>query len=252
MTALRATLFATVTFVFVLLPGCGGEGEVRVAAASSLATVLPKLQGPMEAACGVKVSVVYGSSGQLRAQIEAGAPFALFLSADGENPEALERGGRVAEGGLAVFAYGRLAIVTREGLPPVTTIQGIIGGNVRRYAIANPELAPYGRAADEAIDRSVSQNLIVQRVVAENVRQALEYVRSGDVDVALTAEGLVMGSTDLAWSPVDPALHAPIVHSAAIVAGTRDEEAARCFLRQLLGSDAQAVLAANGYGAVAR
>ncbi len=229
-------------------PDEGTTPRVNVAAASDLRGALEELRPALEGACQTAVTVTYGSSGQLSQQIAAGAPFALFLSADRQYPEQLAAKGRVAPGGLALYGRGRLALVVRDGLPVPGSPGALVDGPYRSIAIANPQHAPYGRAARQALERSGTLAAVETRlVIAENVRQALDYVETGNADAGLVALALIPPGARQAVHLVDAALHEPIEQAGAVIAGSGAERTARCLLQYLLDAPGQAVLQRYGF-----
>ncbi len=239
----------------LLLSGCGSAtaGErVTVAAASDLAGALEALAPLVERECGAQMDVVLGSSGQLRDQVRAGAPYDLYLSADRSYPYDLEASGDIQVGSVHDYAVGHLALPWRDGLAPLMSIQDLARPDVQRIAIANPDHAPYGRAAREALESAgLWESLSPRLVVAENVRQAAEYVRSGDADAGLVALSTLTLGRALRHAVVDPALHALIVQAGGVVASAEHGAAAECVLRLLQHDDnARSVLRASGFETV--
>jgi molybdate transport system substrate-binding protein len=249
--ALRA--LAGIAFGF-MAAGCGGgdaPGALTLAAASDLAGVIEALTPEIERACDTRVVATFGSSGQLRDQVRAGAPYDLYLSADRAYPRDLEAAGALEAGSVVDYATGRLALVTRSGLLPVEAVGALGRADLRWIAMANPAHAPYGRAAREALEGAGAWSAVESRIVmAENVRQAVEYVRSGDADAGLVALALVVG-TDATFRLVPADLHAPIVQSGGVVAGARSARAARCALALLAGDGGRDVLTRFGFEPVA-
>jgi len=240
-------LSAVVLFAAVAAcAGSDGPARLDVAAASDLSLVFPSLEQAVERQCAVEIVVTYGSSGQLAAQIEAGAPFHLFLSANAQYVERLVERGLVEPGDAEPYAVGRLAIVTRSGLPPVRTLAELASrADVARVAIANPEHAPYGAAAVEALAAAgVLEALQGRLVYGENVRQALEYVERGEADAGLVAASLLGPGSTAPLVPSD--LHMPIVQVGAALRRERREEA-RCVLDAIRTEEVQRFLRRYGF-----
>ncbi len=180
----------------------------------------------------------YGSSGLLFAQIAQGRPFDVFLSADAARPQAL------VERGLATspqrYAVGRLALLVNHGAPgPEWATSG------KRIAVANPEAAPYGRAAVQAL---ASLRLEPRRVVAMNVAQAFHFVASGAVDGAFVAFAQVLAENIAAeryW--LVPEIHHEAIEQVAVVVRGGDEAGARAFLAFLADENARERIRAAGY-----
>jgi molybdate transport system substrate-binding protein len=224
--------------------------EINVAAASDLRPALTALKPAIEQACDTRLTFVFGSSGQLKEQILAGAGYALFLSADTSYVDELARAGRIAPGGSTAYAAGRLALAWRSGLPSLTRVADLSRGDVQRIAIANPAHAPYGRAAQEAmIAAGVWQSLHSRFVLGENIRQATDYVQQGNADAGLVALALVI-DTDIQYTVVEASQHKPIIQGGGVVKGTGGELTARCALQQLLDPAGQMSLRRFGFESV--
>lgn len=241
-----------------VLGGAGPEeraaARITVAAAADLQDAFTALEPQVEAACATELVMVYGSSGQLRTQVLAGAGYGLFLSADAAYPAEIAAAGLGVPGGLASYGVGRLALVFRgmraDWLPP-QGIQDLTRRDIRTIAIANPDHAPYGRAAKEALERSGLYSTVWGRlVIGENVRQAVEYVQSGNADVGLVALSLVIHSEGIVSHVVDASLHEPITQAGIVLKGTGAELTGRCVLQFLLDPGGQEVLRVYGFEAV--
>jgi len=241
-----------VALVLLLLwasAGCSGtNGPLRldVAAAADLARALPALAPQLEQNCGVKLVITFGSSGQLAQQIEAGAPFAVFFSAQERYVDPLVKAGRTVPDGVRLYALGRLAIVTREGLPPVRSLAELAQrDDLRRISIANPAHAPYGEAALQALESAGVVEAVRPRLVyGENVRQAYEYVERGDADAGIVAAPLLERLDDAVLVPSE--LHQPIRQTAAVLRGEH-EDAGRCVVHEVLTPAGQALLQSFGF-----
>jgi molybdate transport system substrate-binding protein len=220
---------------------------LTVAAASDLRRALAALQPELERACAARLTFVFGSSGQLKEQILAGAGYHLFLSADVGYVEALARAGRLAPDDVTPYAVGRLALAWRRGLPPLTGIEDLARGDVTHIAIANPAHAPYGRAAQQAMTAAgLWERLQPRLVLGENIRQATDYVQSGNADAGLVALALVV-DTDTPYVLVPAALHQPILQAGGVLRGSGGETAARCVLQYLRQPSGQELLKRFGF-----
>lgn len=238
-----------------LLAGCGpgADGDTRptlvVAAAADLRAAFDASRATLEEASGADITFVFGSSGQLQRQVAAGAEYDVFLSADIAYVESLAADGAVDPGTVAVYAVGRLALAWRRDLPPLEGIGDLLRGDIDRIAIANPDHAPYGRAAREAlIAAGIWEDVRPRLAFGENVQQTTDYVESGDVDAALVAYALVI-DTRTPHFLVEASLHEPIRQGAAIVTRSRSPEAARRFIDFLLGAQGQQLLRSYGFEA---
>jgi molybdate transport system substrate-binding protein len=231
-----------------LLPACSGgaggddSGRVRIAAASNLQPVLAALLADLP----VEADVSYASSGQLLRQVQEGAPFDVFLSADLDLAErAVEEPGQVFR-----FADGRLALWAPDGSPvdPAQGLAALDDQRVRRVAVADPGHVPYGRAALAAL-RSAGVEAAVQDrlVLGESVAQALELARSGGADAAVVALSLVVAPQlegEGRWAEVPPEAY-PAVEQGGVL--LTDDPRTRAVRDALLTADGQTLLTRYGY-----
>jgi molybdate transport system substrate-binding protein len=237
----------------------GGEVGPMVAAAASLRDALPELAERFTAANGARARLSFGASGSLRRQIARGAPFELFLSADEAMVLDLAREGRTRDEGT-VYAEGRLAILVphHSALTPDGTLKDLRraseDGRLRRLAIANPEHAPYGRAARETLKRSRLWEHVQKRLlVGENASQAAQFVSTGGADAGLVAYSLALSPrlADCCEHAVLPLyLHRPLRQRGVLLKGSG--VAAERFFDFLLGPEGQAVLERHGFGVTTR
>lgn len=215
---------------------CGQE--VLVAAASDLAPAVPLLTTQLKEKKGVTIRVSVGSSGQLTRQIEQGAPFDLFLSADEDFVQQLVKSGRADGGSVQVYATGRLALWSKSGT--VRRLEDLALPQVKRVAMANPAVAPYGRLAKAALQRAGLWEKVEAKVVlAESVRQTMQFAETGNVDAALTSwtlthekGGILLGES--------------IRQAGVVIKGSVRAAEARRVLEFLAGSEGQLILGRHG------
>ena len=252
--AAQSASIATFGILSILELGCGGpsseatDGPLLVAAASSLQEALPEAARAFEAEGGGPVALSFGSSGQLATQIENGAPFDLFIAADRAFVDRLAEGGAVDPRTARDYARGRLVLVSRSDLDePIAALADLGRPDIRAVAIADPEFAPYGRAAREALEAAGLWESIASKVVrGRSVRQALQYAESGDADAALVAESLALAS-GLPSVPIDPSLHEPLDQRLAVTASSSRPEAAADFAAFLIDGSGRAILRRHGF-----
>lgn len=224
------------------------EGPL-VAAASDLTGALPIIAERFRRAGGATVRLTFGSSGALTRQIEAGAPFEVFLSAEASLVRRLAAAGRT-EGPGRIYGQGRLVFFARTGsrVRPAGGTSELIGalrdGRIRRLAIANPEHAPYGRAAREALTALGVWRLAEPRLVlGDSAAQAARFAMTGGADAGLLPLSLALGpelARAGAHARIDPTLHAPLVQTVVLLRGAGRE--ARAFFDFLASAPARAVL----------
>jgi molybdate transport system substrate-binding protein len=222
---------------------------VLIATASSLGDVLSELAAAFHATGGPEVQVVLGASDQLAHQIEQGAPFDLFASADPEIATRLEQAGVLMPGSVRVLATGRLVAWARSDAPQsLASLKDLAAPGVARIAIANPDVAPFGRAAVEALKRSGLEQTVGKRLVqAENVQEAWRFASTGNADVALTALSVVPpGQGKLLI--VDPSLYTPIREVLGVCKTAPRRKEAEAFASFVLAASNWSVLSRHGLG----
>lgn len=226
---------------------------VVVAAAADLQTAFPALASAFQRATGIRAVVSYGSSGNFFAQIQHGAPFDIFFSADADYPRRLAAAGRADPGSVYEYGSGRLVLWTRRdsGLDPTKGLPVLRDARVRRVAIANPAVAPYGRAAMAAL---TSAHLIpgIERklVYAENVSQAAQLAESGNAEMAVIGHALALGAALQKagrFAEIPARMHPPITQALAIVSGSRRQANAEALAAFVKSEAGRQILAAAGF-----
>lgn len=216
--------------------------ELLVGAAADLAPLQEPLTSAFERATGIRVRFVVASSGMLSRQIEQGAPYDVLLSANQRYVTDLALAGRVVRGSVRTYALGRIALWSKEGR--VRSLTELRNPRILHVAIPNPNHAPYGVAAREALEGQGLWKQVEPRIVyGENVLQAFQYAQSGNAEVAITAWSLVFSQGGIL---LPENLHSPILQSGAMVASTRQAAAARRFLDFLTGHEGRKLLQSNG------
>jgi molybdate transport system substrate-binding protein len=248
--------------VLAVLSGCGRPGsssavpvaspapesDVVVFAASDLQFALGELANAFAAAGHRKPTISFGSTGTLSQQIENGAPADVFFAADESYLIALEQRGLVVAGTRQLYAIGRIVLIERAGLPPVTTLADLARSDIRRVAIANPDHAPYGRAARDALLRvGLWSSLQPNLVLGENVSQTFQFVATGNADAGVVALSLAIGTPGVRYSIIDAALHDPIAQSAGVLVRTRQLATARDFLAFVNGPLGRPIMKKYGF-----
>ena len=220
---------------------------VPVAAAADLRLVLPAIAREYEAASGQRVSLAFGSSGQMVQQALGGAPFQLLLLADASHADRLVAA--VPGTQRRPYALGRLALVSRpgSGVTDLASLKAAIrAGRIRHLAIANPAHAPYGVAA-RAVLAKLGLADTAPLVLGENVAQALSFVATGAADAGLVALPLARAAGGgLRVVPVPPGLHPPLLQTLVLMPGAGP--AARGLANRLTGPIGRAALAKAGFG----
>jgi len=255
---LRATkqLFPAV-FAFLFFAPLFAQTPLRVAAAADLETVLPPILVQFQEKTGIHAEATYQASAMLTAQIENGAPFDVFLSADLSFPKHLIDDALADAAGSAdsttpiLYAKGTLVLWERKDSPlPPPTLDLLRSPALKRLAIANPDRAPYGRAAVAALSSlNLYDTLKPRLVTAENISQAAQFVDSGNADaglISLTSALTSRLTADGTYFVIPPDLYPPIEQGAVIVSNSKQRAAAHKLLDFLLSPPVQAELAKSG------
>ena len=253
----RRRLLSVLAGSAVLMGGAALAQQRRpalVAVAASVQRAMEELAPSWTRASGHRLSLIYGSSGNLVRQMQQGLAAELFLSADEEFALKLADAG-LTRGRGVIYAGGRLALLVAPGAPIELDpqLQGLKAAwpRVRKFAIANPDLAPYGRAAREVL-RSVGlwEQVQGKLVIGDNVAQATQFVASGAAQAGLTALSLVShdAAQELGRHLALPAsLHAPLHQRMVLL--QRAGPAATAFYQHLQSPRARAVLRRHGFAA---
>ncbi len=234
---------------------CGGgasesKPELSVAAASDLRYAFEELAPRFETACGCRLRFTFGSSGMLAAQLQQGLPADVFFSADVGYVERLVREGAAVSDSVAVYAVGRivLAVPARSG-NRLERLRDLASPAIRAVAIPNPEHAPYGAAARQALEaEGLWEALQPKLVLAENASQAVQFVESGDADAGIVPLSLAIArAADLRYVLVDDALHAPLRQAAAVLVGSRRPDLAAAFIAYTVSGAGREVMERHGF-----
>jgi len=217
---------------------------LTVAAAADLSSLGPGLAAQFEKTNPIWVRFVNESSAMLSQQIENGAPYDLFLSANAEYVEKLAKEGKLLPDSVRIYAVGRVGLLWRD--KKHHSLNDLAENWVRFVALPNPKLAPYGVAAQQALEHAGVWKMVHPKVVyGENVRQTLELFDSGNADAVLTSGALLKGR-DADVLPAE--WHAPIVQKAGVVAASSNRDAAEKFLDFLVSPAGQDIFAQFGFG----
>jgi len=252
---MRAVLKLVLVCLAILLCSERAHGqEIAVAAAADLKFATGELAANFEKQTGTKVNVTYGSSGNFFSQIQNGAPFDLFFSADVEYAKKLEAGGLAEPGTLYNYAVGRIVIWIPPGIKVDLNAQGmnaLLDSAVQRIAIANPAHAPYGRAAVAAMKKSgIYERVEPKLVYGENISQAAQFVQSGNAQAGIIAMSLAispaMKDSGKMWL-IPGGLHPPIEQAAVVVKNSQKKEAAKAFIEYIKSAAGKAVMDKYGF-----
>jgi len=224
----------------------GRSAPLTVSAAASLAFAFEELAPLFERETGLKVTYNFSSSGRLAHQIEEGAPVDVFVSANAAYVERLAAQGLIAPDSSYPFARGALVLWTRRDGPlAAAELRDVL--KAERFAIANPNYAPYGAAARQALQRAGLWEGVQDRLIlAANAQQTLQYAKSGNVDAALVALSLSRQSGGK-WVAVSEQLYDPINQVVTVIKGSPRLAEAHRFSAFLRGGPARVVLQRYGF-----
>src|SRR5215510_592844 len=224
------------------------SGELTVAAASDLTPAFEEIGRAFESTYKTKVVFVFGSTGMLTRQIENGAPVDLFAAASMNYIDELDQKGLIISDSKAVYARGRITLwTTSDSTLRLEGIKDLARPEVTRIAIANPDHAPYGLAARQALESSgIWESVKPKLVYGDNIRQTLQYAETGNVEVAIVALSLSVQSNGR-WVLIPEELHQPIDQGMGVLKTTRDEASARAFSDFVNGDKGREILKKYGF-----
>ena len=234
------------------LSGMAAAQELRVAAAADLQFVFQEVSAKFQTETGHTVQLTFGSSGNFYSQIQNGAPFDIFFSADVDYPAKLEAAGLVEPGTLSQYATGRIALWVRKG-SPIDINQGfrtLTDARIRKISIANLEHAPYGRAAVAALRHEKIYDEVRDRLVlGENISQAAQFVESGNADIGILALSLVLApplKSEGMYYEIPTSFYPAIDQAVVILKSSKQKEIARQFLSFLRRPEITEFMRSNG------
>jgi molybdate transport system substrate-binding protein len=226
--------------VFALLLGLGGKfceaQEITVAAAADLQFVMQDIAARFQKETGKTVKLTYGSSGNFFQQLQNGAPFDMFFSANLDYPRKLEAAGLTEPGTFYQYAVGKIVIwVPNDSKLDVSSgLQSLLSASIKKIAIANPQHAPYGQAAVAAMKKENVYDKVADKfVLGENISQTATFVVSGSADVGIVALSLALSPNMKdkgRYSEIPLGDYPPIEQACVILKSSQQKDAAKAFL----------------------
>jgi molybdate transport system substrate-binding protein len=242
-----ATLLASTDFRISAQPG----SEILVSAASSLKNAFEEIGSIYEKKTGVRVRLNLGASGLLQKQIEAGAPVDIFASAGDKQMDELQAKGFIEANTRRPFARNTLVLIVPEGAKyRLHAFKDLVRPEIKKIAIGNPKTVPVGEYAQEALKNLKLWDTLQSRfVLAENVRQVLDYVSRGEVEAGIVYASDILAANGKAILAVSApkGSHRPISYPIAAIKGTAQANAARRFVDFTLSGTGQSILAKYGF-----
>ncbi len=248
---MRRILLAAI--LVVCIAGVASAQEITVAAASDLQFVMPDVAARFQKETGHSVRLIFGSSGNFFSQIQNGAPFDLFFSADVNYPEKLEAAGLIEPGTIYHYARGKIVLwVPRSSRIDVGRgLDVLLDPAVRKIAIANPAHAPYGRAAVATLQHEkIYEQVQPKLVLGENISQTAQFVQSGNADIGILALSLVVAPAmkDAGrYLEIPAADYPPIEQGGAVLKSSAQKVLARQFLDFLRRPEILALMRSSGF-----
>jgi molybdate transport system substrate-binding protein len=242
---------AFILIVSLAVPSPGQE--MTIAAAADLRYAFDEITSHFESETSVHVKVVYGSSGNIFQQIQNGAPFDLFFSANSDYPKKLEAAGLSVPGSYYEYARGHIVLLTSSSSARDLQqgLKVLLEPSVKRVAIADPGHAPYGQAAVAALkSQDIYDQVLHKIVVGENVAQAVSFVTSGAADIGIVAKSLAVlpsTRTRIRFVEIPASQHPPIQQACVVLKSSTKQEGARRFLTYIRGPEASKILQQYGF-----
>lgn len=238
--------------LLLLSIGCSAE-ELAVAAAADLNYAMKEIAAQYQKDTGSTLRLSFGSSGNFFVQIQNGAPFDLFFSADVDYASKLEQAGLAAPGTLYEYAVGRIVlwVPNSSKLDLSKGIDVLLDPSIRKIAIANPQHAPYGRAAEQALKKAgIYDRIQGKLVIGENISQTAQFVETGNADIGIVALSLALSpamKSEGRFMEVPGELYPPIRQAAIVLKSSKKIAAAKSFLEYLKRPEAQAIMQKYGF-----
>jgi molybdate transport system substrate-binding protein len=228
--------------------GKSHERSLRIAAASDLTRAFEEVGKGFESKTGITPIFDFGSSGLLAKQIAQGAPFALFAAANRDYVDQAVSSGHCDGASITPYARGRIVVWTPSDVPAPTKLDDLTDPRFGRIAIANPEHAPYGKAAKQALQRAGLWDKLEGRLVlGESVQATMQYAQSRTVPAAIVALSLAVISDGGAYLPIDPTLYDPLEQSLVVCGNGEEAAAARQLISFLASSAGREIMMRYGF-----
>ena len=229
------------------------QEQLTIAAAADLQQVMKDLSTRFEKQTGSKVSLVFGSSGNFFAQLQNGAPFDLFFSADVDYPRKLEATGLAERGSLYEYATGKIVlwVPSHSRVDVNNGLAAVDDPQIRRLAIANPAHAPYGRAAETALKKAgVWEQVSSKLVFGENISQTAQFASSGNADAAILALSLVLAPAmkqQGRYSLIPQGMYPPLRQGVVVIKKSAHKSLASRFIEFLKTAEARSLFTQYGF-----
>lgn len=248
----RYALSILASSLLMLSQAAALASSVTVAVSANMQFAFADIGAAFTKETGIEVKSVTGSSGKLAAQIQSGAPFDVFVSADTDYPTSLDKRG-LTEGAPVIYAYGVLVLWTLSDIDLAAGLSALADPRVKKIAFANPRTAPYGREAVRALESAdlakITQNKLV---IGESIGQVNQYITTRAVDIGFTAKSIVLAPSLRGlgtWREVPKNSYTPIGQSAVVLKHGKEinADASHRLMSYLLSTPARTILSTYGY-----
>src|ERR1700753_966075 len=242
--------FKLILIPLILISAHAFAQNIKVAVAANLQAVIKVLGDDFKQKTGITVEPIAGASGNLTAQVKNGAPFDVFLSADMSFPQQLFQAGFSTKKPV-VYARGSLIICSSQDIGFENWERVLLTPRIKKIAIANPVIAPYGKAANEVLKlKGILADVQPKVVTGESISQVNTYITTGVADVGFTTQALVKdpnSKTKLYWQIIDPKSYSPIEQGIVILKHGEGNADAQKFYDYILSAAAKRILEDYGY-----
>lgn len=247
-TLLAATLVSACNLSNVQEDKITEENELHIAAASDLRFAFEEIGKIFQEEQGVKVIYQFGSSGNLAQQIANGAPMDLFASANKKFIDDLIISGDIIEDTVALYAIGRIVLaINKNSNIEIESIEELLKDEIEHIAIANPNHAPYGLAAKEALEsKGLWKSVEGKLVYGENVSQAMQFVKTGNAPVGIIARS-VAHVKEIEYFLIDEELHKPLEQMLGVVKHSNNQELAKKFAAFINSPQGREIMESYGF-----
>ncbi|WP_186758711.1 molybdate ABC transporter substrate-binding protein [Echinicola salinicaeni] len=247
---MKSVLLAVFLLSTIISCQSQSNNKLSIATASNMQYAMEMLVDKFKEKTGMDCDIILGSSGKLTAQIIEGAPYDLFVSADINFPQAVEKAGFAAQS-PKIYAYGKLVLWSLdEKYKP--SIEQLSNKGIKHIALANPKTAPYGKAAMEVLEHfQLNESIGDKLVYGESISQTNQFILSGSAEIGFTAKSIVLShqlKNKGYWSDIDSEIHSPIQQAVVLLKGTKEKhDFALKFYEFLSSKEAKTILLEYGY-----
>lgn len=224
------------------------QKQITIAAAADLSFALKEISQKFERETGIKTVLSFGSTGMFTRQIENSAPFDIFFAASEKHIDELKDKGLIISDTKKLYAQGRIVLaVNKKSGVHAKNLEDLLNPSIKKIAMANPDHAPYGIAAMEALKKLNLWDILKPKLVyGENIRQVLQYIQTGNTQAGIIALS-VADVPEITWMIIDYNIHNPINQAVAVIKTTKAEKEAREFINYVNGPQSRPIMKKYGF-----